>query len=400
MKPSIAPISDQRPTRDTVPIGEATISNIWQIAAIVLLALWTIGCSNVRSEQLRAWERHDRKANLLVFAHGFDSSKDEAWGSFIPLIKADKGFDDYDILSYGYPQQVCFQTNDIRDVGAHLKSDLTVELPNYDTAIFVGHSMGGLVVLHALLELGGSNAELISNKRLRVMSLGTPYYGASMASIFGPYCPNRQGEAMKVLADEGGRLVHDWQQRGKIPVYPFYGFRDGLVRPTSACGVAPDICESLDGDHETIAKPLDREHLTYKKLQVMKEKAETKTVPPSEQRILNVWEPLVNTCGPSPTTTRPPTIFVPRWVSIVNKLRVVRNIHDLHHLMGVRENLREEGMIPDLLEEAYFTLSCLQRIGYLKMEKFDPPRMTEAVGGRRVENQKIIFLKDMMPVPN
>jgi hypothetical protein len=261
--------------------------------------------------------------------------------------------------------------------------------------------MGGLVVLHALLELGGNNAELISNKRLRVMSLGTPYYGATMASIFGPYCPNSQAEVMKVLSKESARLMQDWRQRGKIPVFPFYGgLEDKIVSQASACGIAPENCESVDGDHSSIAKPQDQEHLTFKKLQVMKEKAETKTVPPSEQRILNVWEPLVNTCGPSPTTTRPPTIFVPRWVSIVNKLRVVRNIHDLHHLMGVRENLREEGMIPDLLEEAYFTLSCLERIGYLKMEKFDPPRMTEAVGGRRVENQKIIFLKDMMQVPN
>ncbi|MBC7840013.1 MAG: alpha/beta hydrolase [Nitrospiraceae bacterium] len=368
--------------------------------AIVILALWTIGCASVPSEQLRAWERHEGKANLLVFAHGFNSSRAEAWGRFIPLIKADKGFDEYDILSYGYPQQVCFQTNDIRDVGAHLKSELTVELPNYDTAIFVGHSMGGLVVLHALLELGGSNAELISNKRLRVMSLGTPYYGATLASIFGPYCPNSQAEAMKVLSKESARLMQDWRQRGKIPVFPFYGgLEDKVVSQASACGIAPDICESVDGDHETIAKPLDREHLTYRKLQVMKEKAGTKTVPPSEQRILNVWEPLVNTCGPSLTTTRPSAIFVPRWVSLVNKLRVIRNIHDLQNLMGVRDHLREEGMIPDLLEEAYFTLSCLERIGYLKMEKIDPPRMMEAVGGRRVENQKIIFLKPLTIVP-
>jgi hypothetical protein len=97
MKPSITPISDQRPARDTVPIGEATVFNMWLIAAIVLLALWTIGCTNVRSKDLRAWERHERKANLLVFAHGFNSSRAEAWGSFIPLIKADKGFDEYDI---------------------------------------------------------------------------------------------------------------------------------------------------------------------------------------------------------------------------------------------------------------------------------------------------------------
>ncbi|MEO7860838.1 MAG: alpha/beta fold hydrolase [Nitrospirales bacterium] len=253
-----------------------TISNKWEIVAIVLLVLWTIGCTNVRSEQLRGWERHERKTNLLVFVHGFNSSKEQAWGSFIPLIKDDKDFSEYDILSYGYPQEICGQTNDIRDVGAHLKSDLTEELPKYDTTIFVGHSMGGLVILNALLELGDSNATLISNKLFLVMTLGTPYYGAERASIFGTICRNPQGEAMQVLTNEGARLVRDWQQRSTIPVYPFHGLKDELVKMASACGIAPPICESLDGDHALIAKPLDREHLAYKKLQSMKDKAGVK----------------------------------------------------------------------------------------------------------------------------
>jgi hypothetical protein len=381
-------------------VEEATLSIMKKLVVIVLLALWTIGCSNVRSEQLQAWERHEKKANLLVFVHGFNSSKDEAWGSFIPLIKADKGFDDYDILSYGYPQRVCFQTNDIRDVGALLKSDLTVELPHYDTTLFVGHSMGGLVVLHALLELGGSNAELISNKRLRVMSLGTPYYGALMANILGLPCPNRQAKAMEVLADEGGRLVQDWKQRGKIPVYPFYGFRDGLVRQTSACGIAPDICESLHGDHETIAKPLDGEHPTYKKLQVIKDKAGSETRFPSEEQIRADWATLLNTCGPSTSTKRPPAKFIRRWVSQVNLLYTDRNDpkdRDLENLTAVdiqgRPQVADSGI--DLYPEMIFTLGCLERIGYLKTEKFEPPRV---YGGGK-ENMKIIFLKEMMPVP-
>ena len=381
-------------------VVEATISIMKKLVAIVLLVLWTVGCSNVRSDQLRAWERHEKKANLLVFTHGFNSSRDEAWGSFIPLIKADKGFDDYDILSYGYPQQVCFQTNDIRDVGAHLKSDLTVELPNYDTTIFVGHSMGGLVVLHALLGLGGSNAELISNKRLHIMSLGTPYYGASMASIFGPYCPNRQAEAMRVLSDEGGRLVYDWQQRGKIPVYPFYGFSDGFVKEASACGIDPRNCESVDGDHSSIAKPQDREHLTYKKLQSIKDKAGSETIFPSEEQIRADWATLFNTCGPSTSTKRPPKAFLRRWVSQVNLLYEKRNDpedRDLENLMAIdihgRLQVSDSGI--DLYPEIIFTLSCLERIGYLKTEKFEPPR----VYGMRKENMKIIFLKEMMPVP-
>jgi pimeloyl-ACP methyl ester carboxylesterase len=216
---------------------------------------------------------------------GFNSSKDEAWGSFIPLIKKDKDFNEYDIYAYGYPQQVCGQKNDIRDVGAHLKSILMEEIHAYDTTIFVAHSMGGLVVLHALLELDGSDFRLVNNKSLLVMSLGTPYYGATMASVFGVLCRNPQGAAMQVLKKEGARLMQDWHQRfnkpaaeadrrtANIPVHPFYGLNDELVEQASACGIDPGICESLDGDHSSIAKPPDREHLTYRKLQSLKDKA-------------------------------------------------------------------------------------------------------------------------------
>jgi hypothetical protein len=94
-------------------IEESTVSNMWGIVAIVIPVLWMTGCSSLRSEEFRAWERQEGKANLLVFVHGFDSSKDRARGSFIPLIKTDKDFDEYDILSYGYPQQLCGQNDDI-----------------------------------------------------------------------------------------------------------------------------------------------------------------------------------------------------------------------------------------------------------------------------------------------
>lgn len=55
----------------------------------------------------------------------------------------------------------------------------------------------------------------------------------------------------------------------------------------------------------------------------------------------------------------------------------------------------EQGSI-DPYEEVFFTLDCLERIGYLKIEKFDPPRM---VGGRLGENRKIIFLKPLGQSP-
>jgi hypothetical protein len=47
-------MNNQRLQRDCVPVEEATISILWRVVAIVLLALWTIGCTNQRSELLRS----------------------------------------------------------------------------------------------------------------------------------------------------------------------------------------------------------------------------------------------------------------------------------------------------------------------------------------------------------
>ncbi len=49
----------------------------------------------------------------------------------------------------------------------------------------------------------------------------------------------------------------------------------------------------------------------------------------------------------------------------------------------------------DLHPEIMFTLSCLEKMRYLKLEKYDPPRMYR--GGK--ENMKIIFSESMMPIP-
>ncbi|MEP6934895.1 MAG: hypothetical protein ABI988_13300 [Nitrospirota bacterium] len=406
-------MSTDHPKRETMSIEEAAVSNMWKMAAIVILALWMTGCSSLRSEEFRAWERQEGKANFLVFVHGFISSKDKAWGSFIPLIKTDEVFNDYDILSYGYPQQLCGQKDDIRDVGAHLKSDLTVELPKYDTTIFVAHSMRGLVVLHALLELESGNFNLVSDKHLRVMSLGTPYYGAKPAGIFGGLCQNPQGEAMQVLEKEGARLVRDWQQRvnkpeneadrktAQIPVHPFHGMDDALVQQASACGIDPGRCEIIDGNHESIAKPLDREHLTYKQLQSMKGKAGIKTIPTSnsitEPRMPDHRATLLKTCGPSSSTKRPAEEFVPYWVLVVKTLYRTRNeqFRDLENLMQVRGRTPVAEACTDPHSEIIFTLSCLEKMGYLKMENFNPPR----VYGRGKDNMKIIFSESRMPIP-
>ena len=109
--------------------------------------------------------------------------------------------------------------------------------------------------------------------------------------------------------------------------------------------------------------------------------------------------PLVETCGPSFTTKRPAAKFVSYWASQVNRLREERNVqhHNLQNLMQVRGRtpVAEAGINP--FEEINFTLDCLERIGYLKTEKIDPPN--NMIPGTVVENRRIIFLTPMGVTP-
>ena len=105
---------------------------------------------------------------------------------------------------------------------------------------------------------------------------------------------------------------------------------------------------------------------------------------------------LVERCGTSSTTKRPAEKFVNYWTSHLNQLRDRRNVqyHDIENLMQVRGRIPVEMGMIDPYEELNFTLDCLERLGYLRTEKIDPPRM---IGGGQVENRKLIFLTPGMP---
>jgi len=108
--------------------------------------------------------------------------------------------------------------------------------------------------------------------------------------------------------------------------------------------------------------------------------------------------PLVEACGPSFTTRRPAARFVSYWTSHIIRLRQERNtqFHDLRNLMQVRGRTPIEMAGIDPYEEVFFTLDCLERIGYLKTEKIDPPNMIPAT---LVENRRIIFLQPSLTIP-
>ena len=120
------------------------------------------------------------------------------------------------------------------------------------------------------------------------------------------------------------------------------------------------------------------------------------SLPPPAARAV-ATAPTVETCGPSPLTKRPAEEFIGRWVSQVNLLYRTRNeqYRDLENLRQVQGRFLVADSGIDLYPEIIFTLSCLEKMGYLRVENFDPPR----VYGNGKENRRIIFSESMMPIP-
>jgi tetratricopeptide (TPR) repeat protein len=257
----------------------------------VLASLPVQGCSGLvrkiasvtgdsRTETLRSWDRFDEsRKNLLVFVHGFNSSRTTAWGSFPSFIKTDNEFRDFNILLYGYPTRICGQTTDIKHVGEGLASYLTSTAQQYDNIIFVGHSMGGLVVLNALLTINKDHPSLIDRLHMKILTFGTPHGGVQETSYLALVCENKQVEEMQVLGQSLFELKDAWQRMfGKgpggddqkdprrVPVFAFYGMTDEFVPKTSACQGFEQYCAQVDGNHITMVKPTDKDHLAYRKL--------------------------------------------------------------------------------------------------------------------------------------
>jgi surfactin synthase thioesterase subunit len=246
--------------------------------------LWSLRGINTESD--RVWIRKELDNDkLIIFIHGFNSTNETAWGQFPSLLQGDDNFKDFSIVLYGYPTRVCTSVENIHEEGNRLASFLNdifnTTSPKYRRIILVGHSMGGLVGMHALLILERDHFVVLNEQDLRVVSFGTPYIGVENTDLLPPLCKNKQTEDMAVLNNGLHELSRAWTQRfnqelntvarltPQVPFYTFWGIRDRFVTRQSACGYAKVPCEAVDGDHYSIVKPVTREHLAYNKLRLI-----------------------------------------------------------------------------------------------------------------------------------
>lgn len=229
-------------------------------------------------EYLREDVHNDK---LIIFVHGFNSSNKTAWRKFPSLLLGDDELKEFNIVLYGYRTKACIETGNIREEGNLLASFLHDTIqgnhPKYQRVVLVGHSMGGLVIMRALLTLNRDHPVVLDEHDFRVASFGTPYLGVENTGLLPPFCRNKQTEGLALFNADLHETIRDWTQgfnQGRegrritpsVPLYTFYGKDDKFVSPPSACGYNAKTCEVVDGDHTAIIKPETRKHLAYSKV--------------------------------------------------------------------------------------------------------------------------------------
>jgi hypothetical protein len=239
----------------------------------------TLGDSH--TEELRSWVRpkdgEARQRKLFVFVHGYSSSS-TVWAELPRLMTSDRQFDPYDVYLFGYPTQICRNPEGIRHQGALLKSFLATTAPGYDAVVLVGHSMGGLVILSALLGVERDSPALLKSRSIAVMTFGTPFHGVAEAGVAATVCGDMQAKDAEILSEplyelttefaaRFNRPAADGQTFAQVPMQNFYGSEDRFVQKQTAClASATQPCEQVDGNHHTMVALATRNHLTYEKL--------------------------------------------------------------------------------------------------------------------------------------
>jgi pimeloyl-ACP methyl ester carboxylesterase len=208
--------------------------------------------------------------NIICFVHGFSGNPSETFGKFPELIKQEKEFDGWDIVSIGYASdtmptfgfKIWAEQPDITKVAGYLKTNMETLLASYNRVVFVAHSMGGLVVQRALLSLDEKNFDRISH----VLLYGTPSGGLHKATLGKWY--NIQVRDMDKEGEFIKNLRADWNARFATHI-PFYfisvaGELDAFV-PVESCHTPFDkkYYAYTTGNHTDMVKPGDSNHTSF-----------------------------------------------------------------------------------------------------------------------------------------
>ncbi|WP_250007946.1 alpha/beta fold hydrolase [Actinoplanes sp. M2I2] len=215
----------------------------------------------------------------LVFVHGILSSAD-TWSPFLSLIEHDASLDFLAPSTFSYTSPPISlnplrRIPDINDIADSLRTYLTNDLADVTGLVLVAHSQGGLVVQRMLARTlaDGRGSELARIRR--IVLFACPNSGSELAlllrrGLLGWHSQERDLRPLNRDITEAHRVVLNQiihatsASDGACPIriIAYAGESDGVVTPTSAKSVFPEV-GVLPGDHFSIIKPDSTSHRSY-----------------------------------------------------------------------------------------------------------------------------------------
>lgn len=234
------------------------------------------------------WVKKEKNPSLIVFIHGLNGGVD-TWSyskevSFPSLIAKNKSMQTaYDIACFNYfstftntygnakgwakrlfsslkKKQKNLPVDEIAEL---LRTELEVNLSDYDNIIFVAHSMGGLIAKACILKQ--LEEEQVSSVK-GFISLAVPHSGAKIANIGGLISKNVQLVDLGLLSDTVDDLTRKWIHTPNTPKTKYiYAANDIYVDKKSALAIDSIKKDSraVDEDHSSICKPMDTTQTIY-----------------------------------------------------------------------------------------------------------------------------------------
>ncbi len=281
--------------------------------------------------------------SVVLFVHGFSGDASETFGHAPDMLMNNPHFNGWDIFSVGYSSDVfpsigkgLWSVNpDIKKIALYLETLVKIQFDAYDRVAFVAHSMGGLAVQRAILDLPDTHKKRLSH----VLLFGTPSDGLLKAYWFRFW--SNQIKDLSSKSDFIKNLRKDWkaQYNSNMPFdfMTIAGSTDEFVPESSSLEPFEKKYRGIiEGNHINMIKPLherDENHQSY----------------------VIIWKVLTKSSGPSKLVGNTQVInnTIARYQTTISKYFEVSNQiaePELKELIFALENTGEVGKALHVLE--------------------------------------------------
>lgn len=226
--------------------------------------------------EIICYTKQNGNINVLLFVHGFSGTSSETFGSTPDMLVNSSSFAGWDIFSIGYSSDIfpsigkgLWSVNpDITKISSYLCTLLKNQFNNYKRISFVAHSMGGLAVQRAILDMENTVQRKISH----VLLFGTPSNGLRKAFWFRFW--STQVQNLSSESDFIKKLRSDWKEKFKenlsFTFKTIAGSKDEFVPIESSLNPFDTKYHGvIEGNHISMIKPKDANDLQHQSFQII-----------------------------------------------------------------------------------------------------------------------------------